>query len=131
MTAITAAIFFWLTIAPLPLVAGGSSERVVINQLTANGVDYKLVVTPANDAMDDPYLRHCKRFEVRGTHRWLRGALPLEENRPVEFGWIGTGFVPVDPTHPCIVSSRALRLLEDRGQTYVLSYHTSTSSRSD
>jgi hypothetical protein len=151
-TAVTTGLLLWLTLAPLPLTAGGSSERVVIDQLAINGVDYTLVLTPSDSATGDPYLGHCRRFEVRGTYRWLRGAIfrqepglsragrlealafrrrALEEKRPVELGWIGTGFVPVDPAEPCIVRSRALRLLKEHGRTYVVSYHNSTSGRSD
>jgi hypothetical protein len=136
----------------MPLSAGGSSERVVIDRLVINGVDYTLVVTPSDNAIRDPYFGHCKRFEVHGTYRWLRGTLfrqepglsrtrhlealhylqqAYEAQRPLELGWVGTGFMLFDPANPCMVKSRALALFKDDRGTYVLSYHDSTSARSD
>ena len=88
----------------------------------------------------------CAHFEVRGTYRRLKGdylwthnpGLSREEHRraltylqeafkarrPVYLGWIGSGFVPIDAAHPCVVRSRALSLTEDPKQrTWVTSYH--------
>jgi len=136
----------------MPLAAGGSSEHVVVDRLAINGVDYTLVVTPSDNATRGPYFGRCRRFEVRGTYRWLRGTLfrqepglsrihhlealhylqqAYEAKRPVELGWVGTGFVLFDPATPCIVKSRALRLFKDDPGTSVLSYHDSTSARRD
>jgi hypothetical protein len=36
---------------------------------------------------------------------------------------LGTGFVPVDTGKPCVVKSRALRLVKDDAGTHVQSYH--------
>src|SRR5207253_5492271 len=56
-----------------PAAAGGSWGRVVIDKIVMNGVDYTLVVTPSESANTDPYFGRCRRFEVRGTYRWLKG----------------------------------------------------------
>ena len=55
----------------------------------------------------------------------------FETKQQVDFGWIGIGFVPIEPTNPCVVRSRALQLFQDERGSHVLSYHTSTSARSD
>ena len=85
----------------------------------------------------------CDRFEVRGTYGLLRGASRTEawlsrqvHREAMEFlqqafisgqefnlGWVGTGFLLADPNKPCIVKSRALRLLKDDSGARVLSYH--------
>jgi hypothetical protein len=149
--AFIAALVSWI-LASLPVIAGGSSQQVSIDSLTIQGVDYTLVVSPVSSQGYDPYIASCKRFEVRGTYQWLKGAIfgqdaPLsrkghlealeylrqafEAKRPVEFGWIGTGFVRIDPANPCVVKSRALwKVVDDRG-TAVLSFYVSTSARSD
>ncbi len=38
-------------------------------------------------------------------------------------GAVSTGFVPAELGKPCVVKSRALRLVKDEGGTHVLSYH--------
>jgi hypothetical protein len=144
----------YLTLVSMPLVAGGDAERVSIQALTIDGVDYTLIVTPApsKSIVPDVYVGLCKRFEVRGTYRWLKGTIFRQEatlsreghlqaleylrrafaaKQAVNLGWIGRGFVPVDPDDPCIVKSRALQLVTDERGTYVLSYYVSTSARSD
>jgi hypothetical protein len=134
--------------------AGGSSQGVFITSLTIQGVNYTLVVTPIHSqgVIDDPYMAFCKRFEVRGTYQWLKGAVfgqeavlsrkghlealqylqrAFEAKQTVNFGWVGTGFVRVDPANPCVVKSRALlKIADDRG-TQVLSFYVSTNARSD
>jgi hypothetical protein len=124
--------------------AGGSFERVYINRLSIiNGVEYELVVTPLNlSGRDyvDPYMGQCASFTVHGTYS-RRVAFPSfvtreahkaalaylrqahEANRPVNLGWVGTGFVPIDPALPCIVRSRALNLHTGQGIAAILSYH--------
>jgi len=145
-------LFLCLMFSMLPAKAGGSWERVLIEEISINGVDYTLVVTPSDSANADPYLGRCRRFEIRGTYRWLRGTLFQQEpglsraehlraleflrhahetKRQVDLGWIGVGFVPVEPANPCIVRSRALQLFRDGQGTHVVSYHTSTSARSE
>jgi hypothetical protein len=139
---------------PLPAVAGGSWDRVSIERLSTDGVNYTLVVTPSppQGAVVDPLLGQCKRLEVRGTYRWLKGAIFRQERalsreghlealeylrqsflakRSIDFGEIGTGFVPVDSKNPCIVRSRALWLATDERGTHVLSFYVSTNARSD
>jgi hypothetical protein len=144
--------FLCLMLTVLPATAGGSWERVLIDEIVINGVDYTLVVTPSDKALRDSYFGRCRRFEVRGTYRWLQGTLfhqetglsranhiqalealrrAQETKQQVDLGWIGVGFVPVDPANPCIVRSRALQLFRDEEGTHILSYHTSTSARSD
>ena len=54
-----------------------------------------------------------------------------ETKQQMDLGWLGVGFVPVDPAKPCIVRSRALQLFPDGQGSHVLSYYTSTSVRSD
>ena len=141
-----------LIVAALPAVAGGSWERVHIDEIAINGVDYTLVVSRVASASIDPYFRGCKRFEVHGTYRWLKGTIfhqeaglsrddhvraleflrqASETKQQVDFGWIGVGFVPIEPAKPCVVRSRALQLFQDEQGSHVLSYHTSTSARSD
>src|SRR5882724_10724566 len=133
-------------------VAGGDEQRVSIDQLTTDGVDYTLVVTPisSENSVADPVIGRCRRFEVRGTYRWLKGAIlgqdpPLSRRghlealeylrqsflakRAVDLGWIGTGFVPVDPKDACIVKSRALWLLTDERGKHVISFYVSTNAR--
>jgi hypothetical protein len=144
----------YLALKSVPAVAGGSSERVVIDRLTTDGVDYMLVVTPApsQSSVSDLFLGSCARFEVHGTYRWLKGAIWGQEQpqsrkghlealeylrqsllakRWVDFGWVGTGFVPVDPKDPCVVKSRALWLFSDERGTHILSFYTFTNARSD
>lgn len=141
-----------LILTVLPAVAGGSWERVLIDEIAINGVDYTLVVAPSEKATRDPYFGRCRRFEVRGTYRWLQGTLFHQESglsradhiraleflrrahetkQQVDLGWIGVGFVPVEAANPCIVRSRALQLFRDEQGSHVLSYYISTSARSD
>jgi hypothetical protein len=148
------ALLLCLMLTVLPAVAGGSWERVHIDEIKINGVDYTLVVSLTDSASTDPYFSRCKRFEIRGTYRWLQGTLFQQEaglsradhiraleflqraykdKQQVDLGWIGVGFVPIEPANPCIVRSRALQLYLDGQGAHVLSYHTSTSTsaRSD
>ena len=39
----------------------------------------------------------------------------------MDLGWIGVGFVAIDPAEPCIVRSRALQLLRDESGNELLS----------
>ena len=84
-----------------------------------------------------------ERFEVRGTYGLLHGARRNDEwlsrkvhrealeflqqaflsGQTFDLGWVGTGFVPVEAGKPCVVKSRALRLVKDDRGTHVLSYH--------
>lgn len=137
-----------LPLASMPLAAGGSSERVYVTSLTMKGTDYILIVTPnpSQGTIPDPYMKSCEQFEVRGTYRWLKGALfgqdaPLsrkghlealeylrkafDSRQPVNFGWVGTGFVAVEPANPCVVKSRALLMVTDGRGTQVLSFYVS------
>jgi hypothetical protein len=133
-----------LTLVCASAAAGGSFERVYINRLSIiNGVEYELVVTPLNlSGRDyvDPYMGRCATFTVHGTYS-RRVAFPSfvtrdghraalaylrqahEANQPVNLGWVGTGFVPIDPALPCTVRSRALNLYMDQATRAVLSYH--------
>jgi hypothetical protein len=125
--------------------ADGSFEPVYINRLSiVNGVEYDLVVTPLKVAGRvgdlDPYMGQCNTFTVHGTysravrfpsnvtreaHRaalaYLREAQAAD--RPVNLGWMGTGFVPVDSGTPCEFRSRALHLYIEQGTEAVISYH--------
>src|SRR5579864_9389897 len=78
-TAPTLVFFVCLALTSMPLSAGGSSERVVIDRLVINGVNYTLVVTPSDSVIRDPHFGHSTRFEVHGTYRWLRGTLLRQE----------------------------------------------------
>jgi hypothetical protein len=120
-----------------------SGVSVTIARFDHSGNDYTLVVHPAATDPPDPYMGTCERFEVRGTYGLLRGAAKndAELSRPghrealeflqhafiagqvIELGWVGTGFVPVDSGNPCVVKSRALRLVKDENHARVLSYH--------
>jgi hypothetical protein len=123
--------------------AGGSFESVEVRSLfTEGGSSYELVVSPVNKENDDPYLKGCGVFVVIGSysriHSWLhfpadvtlaghQAALvrlreALDKRIPINFGWMGPGFEPIDPRHPCMVRSRALQIFSDHGTTAVLSY---------
>jgi hypothetical protein len=126
-------------------VAGGSFEPVYINRLSiVNGVEYELVVTPlkvvGRDGYPDPYMGQCTTFTVHGTysrairfpsnvtrdaHRaalaYLREAQAAD--RPVNLGWMGTGFVAVDSGARCEFRSRALHLYIEQGTEAVISFH--------
>jgi hypothetical protein len=129
-----------------------SGVPVTIARFDHSGNDYTLVVHPTTRTdPPDPYVGTCERFEVRGTYGLLRGAgkNDPELSRPVhrealeflqkafiagqviELGWVGTGFVAVDPGQPCIVKSRALRLVKDDSGTRVMSYHDAIAPHSD
>ena len=133
------------TVACTSAIAGGSFEPVHINRISiTNDVEYELVVTPLNmgrrDGYADPYMGQCAVFTVHGTYSrgtkfpsfvtreghlaalaYLRQAHAA--NRPVNLGWMGTGFVPVDPAIPCTVRSRALHFHVEQDNQAVLSYH--------
>ena len=128
--------------------AGGAYEAVLVKSLRiTNEVDYELVVAPIprepSNGYKDPYMGTCSTFTVQGTYARLYSALRLpahvtrqahvaalsylrkafESGRPANLGWMGTGFVAVDPKIPCVVRSRALQLFIDRGETSVISRH--------
>jgi len=139
------AAFACFLLATTNTFAGGSGEKVLIERLDVRGDSYTLVVVPEKSEVPDPYMGTCAHFEVRGTYRRLKGEyfwLPVsisreehlkalaylqhafETKQPLYFGWIGTGFVVIDPANPCIVKSRALSVLEDKARTkWVVSYH--------
>ncbi len=129
--------------------AGGSFEAVrVLSISISDETDYVLVVAPQPNAMDerypDPYFRQCKRFEVHGAFLRLKGAwlwthtsltrrahidalaylsAAQRIGNIIKFGWVGNGFVAIDEKDPCVVKSRALEIIVDRGNTMVMSYH--------
>jgi hypothetical protein len=121
-----------------------STVPVKVVRFDRDGDRYTLVVHPARTNPPDPYMGTCERFEVRGMFGDLRGT--DGDNEPgltkaghreamkflqeafvsgqvVDLGWMGTGFVPVEPGNPCIVKSRALQLVQDGLGAHVLSYH--------
>jgi hypothetical protein len=129
--------------------AGGSWASVEVSSLRLmNETDYELVVVPEPNT--DPYLGKCKTFTVLGTytdrpaggrwwHFWSRFpesvtrkghvaalsqiAEARASNRPLNFGWIGAGFSPVDPSNLCVVRSRALETVREGESIAVVSYH--------
>jgi hypothetical protein len=129
--------------------AGGSAESVrVISLAISDTTDYVLIVAPEpTDGVagySDPFLGQCKRFEVHGTFSRLKGALPWTKSNVtrrahiealtyllnaqrsrqiVKFGWMGNGFVAIDANTPCIVRSRALQMIVDGDNTFVMSFH--------
>jgi hypothetical protein len=128
--------------------AGGSFESVhVTSFVISNDVDYQLTVSPASSSkagnLVDPYLGKCQTFTVHGTYSTVYSifAFPSKVTRashvsalahlrqsfqsgtPVNLGWLGNGFVPLDPKNTCVVRSRALHLWHDREVTAVLSLH--------
>jgi len=127
--------------------AGGSYESVEIKSLRiTDRTDYELVVAPLRrpepGAYVDPYMGGCTVFTVRGTYSRLHSIqLPSDvtreghlaalahlteahsKGRVVNLGWVGRGFVPAQPGTPCVVRSRALHLLTERGVTSVVSFH--------
>jgi hypothetical protein len=120
---------------------------VAIARFDHSGMDYTLVVNPTKTDPPDPYIGACERFEIRGTYGLLRGAKRNEEwlsrkvhrealefvqqaflaGQVIDLGWVGTGFVPVEAGKPCVVKSRALRLVKDDRGTHVVSYHDAIS----
>jgi len=130
--------------APVVL-AGGSWEKVIVERITLlNGTDYELVVLPdqQNTTYQDPYMGNCSRFTVKGGYSWVHSWRFPENVTPeshksalayiqqaqtlkeaIFLGWVGTGFVAIDPANPCVVRSRALQLLTEGGITAVISFH--------
>jgi hypothetical protein len=131
----------------LSATAGGSYESVEIKSFRiTDGTDYELVVAPLKRPESGGYvdssMGRCEVFTVRGTYSRLHSiqfpsfvtreahlaALAhLSEARAkgtvVNVGWMGGGFAPVQPGTPCVVHSRALHLLTERGVTSVVSFH--------
>jgi hypothetical protein len=124
--------------------AGGSDVPVAIESLKVSGTSYTLVVVPSELSKHDPYMGTCARFTVHGTYGHLNGAFlnqpeilsrkqhlaaldylrnTLEKRVPVNLGWMGSGFMPIDASEPCVVRSRALLLMEDTRGTAVISFH--------
>jgi len=116
---------------------------VTITRFDHSGLDYTLVVQPARMDPPDPYIGTCERFEIRGTYGLLKGAKRMESwlsrqahrdtleflqqaflaGTSFDLGWVGAGFIPVEAGKPCVVKSRALRMVKDDAGTHVLSYH--------
>jgi hypothetical protein len=127
--------------------ADEAAVPVTITRFDHADLNYTLVVKPAKTNPPDPYMGACERFEVRGTYGSLRGAKRNEDwlsrkvhrealefvqqaflaGQVIDLGWVGTGFEPVEAGKPCVVKSRALRLVKDDRGTYVLSYHDAIS----
>jgi hypothetical protein len=57
--------FLCLMLTVPPATTGGSWERVLIDEIVINGLDYTLFVTPSDKTVRDPYFGRCRRFEVR------------------------------------------------------------------
>jgi len=135
-----------LTSSPAGYAAGMVSATVPVKvmRFDRDGDRYTLVVRPARTDPPDPYMGTCERFEVRGMFGDLRGGDGSSDpgltkaghreamkflneafvsGQMVDLGWMGTGFVPVEPGNPCIVKSRALQLVQDGLGAHVLSYH--------
>jgi hypothetical protein len=123
---------------------GGSGVPVTVESLSVSGTSYTLVVVRAELGKDDPYMGRCARFTVLGTYWYLNGAFlnqpeilsrklhlaaldylqnALEKRLTVNLGWMGSGFMPIDASEPCVVRSRALLLMEDEGDRAVISFH--------
>lgn len=130
--------------------AGGSWVPVHINEIKLHSdTDYTLTITPLEDG--DFYFRSCKRFVINGSFSRLNGAswfwkwsskhssnrkkhldalreLRLQEgkNSTLNFGWMGRGFKIIDPSNPCVVESRALKLIKDSNKPTIVSYFNKT-----
>jgi len=125
-----------------PSYAGGSYGLVKVESLKMlSSIDYILVVAPVknDDAYKTPYMGECEKFEVHGTYGWLKGSwishflpwmpeITFRENhlqalqklkqyvgkdKPLQFGFMGSGFKILDEKNPCVVESKALELYED------------------
>ena len=118
---------------------------VTVERIEVSGKDdYKLTVRPEKSpwGLQDPYMGRCNRFTVQGTYSsWHSRSFTKEVTRKnhreaialiqkaqatqsvVNFGWVGTGFVPVNANTACVVRSRALWLRTSEGTTMVLSFH--------
>lgn len=127
--------------------AGGSFEEVTVQDIKMlSATDYEVTVVPLPSkagAYKDPYFGSCPTFTVQGTYSRLHSAFLFpssvtreghlaalaylatskEKKSVINFGWMGAGFVHVNPVTPCLVRSRALELNKDEGVTSVLSYH--------
>ena len=133
-------IVLLLFLVALDLFAGGSYELVRLKSFVSiNERDFVLIVEPIgrNDDYRDPYFGNCDLFTVLGKYRTIGifepGSIPTESEhmeaidylreRPKEFsfGWIGGGFHVYDTSDPCVVESRALKLMEE-GHV-ISSYH--------
>jgi len=140
-------VLIGMLLLPLTVSAGGSWEQVTVESLTLlNSTDYELAVhpEPINGEYKDPYMGNCSRFTVKGSYSWIhswrfpefvtqenhKAALAYlrqahGEKKAIFFGWMGTGFVAIDPANQCVVRSRALHLFTDaeNGVIAVISYH--------
>lgn len=117
-----------------PAHAGGDWYPVIVSSLHSEDTDYVLVVEPTTKTpLGFPSI--CKTFEVRGTYSWWHSwrGFPSWVNRQghkkalvylshalktgevISFGFMGSGFEPIDPKDPCVVRSRALHLMENQG----------------
>jgi hypothetical protein len=77
-------------------------------------------------------LRGAKRNEDWLSRKVHREALEFVQQaflagQVIDLGWVGTGFQPVEEGKPCVVKSRALRLVKDDRGTHVVSYHDAIS----
>lgn len=135
------------------VMAGGSFEQVMVSTFRlTSATDYELVVIPATNSSDgyDGYMRGCKTFTVLGTYtnrpaggRWwhfwntfgdsvtreahVLALSKIEAARtaklPLNLGWMGPGFAPIDSATRCVVRSRALQTRHEDDVDAVVSYH--------
>ena len=125
--------------------AGGSYQPVKVLQFsTYEDGRYLLVVKPqlrADSDYQDPYMNGCPVFSIIGEYEgkgmFESGYIPakkkhyeaLEYLRSQDFmllGWMGQGFRVLNTDDPCLVSSRALELVEIDGDKAVLSWYVGT-----
>jgi len=137
--ALLSAIALTSGVLPTPAAAGGSWEPVRVLKLSRSGeTAYTLIVEPSPN--NDPYLKGCRRFEVRGALSRLEGEWPFGRPRGpskkehlaalkylqssehtgkfVNFGSVGEGFRIIDPKQPCIFRSRGLRIIDGAVVSY-------------
>jgi hypothetical protein len=139
----TSALLLFSILATAACWAGDAGVPVTITRFDHSGNDYTLVVHPEKTDPPDPYIGACERFEVRGTYGLLRGANRNEawlsrqvhrealeflqqafiSGQKFDLASVGTGFIPIDASKPCVVKSRALRLVKDDAGIHVQSYH--------
>jgi hypothetical protein len=126
-----------------PAMAGGAWESVIIRDFHQNGTRYVLVIELKTTTYLGTRFEGCNEVEVRGDYSWWHSWIGFPESvdrenhlvalnylkeaynekRRVGFGSIGRGLEPEDPKNPCVVRSRALKIVRNQFGKAVVSYY--------
>lgn len=143
----TATILFALLLYTSTCFGGGDAVSVKIDRITEAGEKTVITFVLSKSEKRD-LIQGCKVIEVTVEYSLVRRAswLPFldkghptkdetdkaikylkdahRKNEEVLFGYMGTGLVPTVTT--CSFKSKGLRIEQDRGMTFVLSFHNRT-----